>query len=389
MLSLKANDIKLEDYDISFKTGFLLENPLETLPEYFDIWNQLSNSLPELIDAGLVRERVLQMPELDANRLTSHRELRLAHIQLSFIGAGYIWQDRGAVIPELIPKCLAVPWYNVSKRLGIYPIISYPTLYLANYKLIDQSSNITTIGKLPGGEHYEWFVRVNNGIEIAFIKCLKPILDILHNVENREIGLIVENLQIISDCMLELKSLLSRIHEQLSAVEFYNVLRPFLTGWGGESSPMPDGLIYEGIENNKPLKVMGGSGAQSAIFQILDAVLGIKHSADKQKYLLEIRKYILPKHRQFIFDIESLPYQVKTLVCDCGDEELKKEYNKCVESIKLWRSYHIQIITKYIVIPSKKVTNKNTSLSSMGTGGTSPMPFLKDLRQDTTDAILS
>ena len=39
------------------------------------------------------------------------------------------------------------------------------------------------------------------------------------------------------------------IAEQLDAGKFYNMVRPFLNGWHEE------GIIYEGINNNQPIKV--------------------------------------------------------------------------------------------------------------------------------------
>ncbi|ESO84724.1 hypothetical protein LOTGIDRAFT_168388 [Lottia gigantea] len=105
MSSVKACDMKLVDYDISPKIGFLLEDPL--------------------------------MSELDDNQLISYKELRLAHTQLSCIGSGYIWQNGPTGTPDMIPRCLAVPWYNVSKKICLNPILHYPSLILNNYTIIN------------------------------------------------------------------------------------------------------------------------------------------------------------------------------------------------------------------------------------------------------------
>lgn len=36
---------------------------------------------------------MFQMPVLSPHHLTSHRELRLAHLALGFITMGYVWQE--------------------------------------------------------------------------------------------------------------------------------------------------------------------------------------------------------------------------------------------------------------------------------------------------------
>ena len=43
----------------------------------------------------------IQLPFLDHQRLTSHRELRLAHLLLSAIATGYIWQDGDQGVPKV------------------------------------------------------------------------------------------------------------------------------------------------------------------------------------------------------------------------------------------------------------------------------------------------
>ncbi|ESO84723.1 hypothetical protein LOTGIDRAFT_236096 [Lottia gigantea] len=390
----KPCDVKLKNYDISEEVGFLLEDPLEKLPEYFEPWNKLSSAMPELVLAGIFREEVKKIPELADGKLANNKELRLAHLQLSIIGSGYIWQDGDKGVPKMIPRCIAVPWYNVSKRLDIQPILSHPSFCLANCKKIDPErplslENMKSTYKVPGGDSCNWFCIVTGAVELEVANSLKPILTILNGVQNGDTEVVITNLQNLTSVIRQLKTVVSRMHDNLSSELFYNVIRPFLAGWGGEDSPMPDGLIYEGVENNKPIKALGGSAAQSTILQTIDAVLGIKHKDEKEKFLKLMRKYMLPKHRQFIEDIENLPRQLSEMVLTTYNDELKKVYNSCIESVTQFRSYHIQMVTKYIVIAaSKQNSNKEfESLSKKGTGGTNLIPFLKGLRNDTKDTV--
>lgn len=106
----KLTGVNLKDYGISSTMGFLLDKPLERLPEYFGEWNSLAKEAPKLSSRDkTLREKVQKLPLLDHERLKSYRELRLAHVVLGAIATGYIWQegDQG------VPKCLGVRCLNV------------------------------------------------------------------------------------------------------------------------------------------------------------------------------------------------------------------------------------------------------------------------------------
>ncbi|XP_050391727.1 myoglobin [Patella vulgata] len=395
MSTLKVDSIVFENYDVSMETGFLMESPLEELPEYFEAWNRLSKEMPDLVEKKMMKEEVLKMPYLDASKLKSRKEIRLAYLQLSIIGAGYVWEDGDAGAPESIPECVAVPWYEVSSKLGVQPILSHPGFCLVNYKQLDPDrplslNNMKSLYIVPGGDECDWFVVVTCAIELEFTHALQPILSLLKGGESGNIDMMISGLQKINKVVKNLQNVLSKMHDNLTADTFYNKIRPFLSGWGGESNPLPGGLIYEGVEDYEPLTMIGGSAAQSAILQLLDVTLGIEHSQDKKDFLEKMRKYMLPIHHKLIKDIDSLPFNIRTVVEESNDDKLREEYNSCLTAVSDFRSYHIQIVTKYVIVSAnKKNRNKEfESLAKKGTGGTSLLPFLKDLRKDTKDAVL-
>ncbi|RUS83670.1 hypothetical protein EGW08_008576, partial [Elysia chlorotica] len=109
----------------------------EILPSYFDPWNHLASRLPKLVEERKFREEVNELPQLDASVLKGHRQLRLAHLQLSLIASGYVWQDGDRGVAKVLPQCIAVPYCQVSERLGIPPVLNHPSLVLANWALVD------------------------------------------------------------------------------------------------------------------------------------------------------------------------------------------------------------------------------------------------------------
>ena len=108
-------------------------------------------------------------------------------------------------------------------------------------------------------------------------------------------------------------------------------------------------------------------------------------------------------HRSFLQHIESIaniPDYVKTSACT---DELTAAYNLAVARLAAFRDVHIQIVTRYIILPSRKApstetsglnlavasTNKTSAEGLSGTGGTELIPFLKQSRDETNGAALS
>jgi indoleamine 2,3-dioxygenase len=78
-------------------------------------------------------------------------------------------------------------------------------------------------------------------------------------------------------------------------------------------------------------------------------------------------------------------------------------YNLAVARLAAFRDIHIQIVTRYIILPSRKApatqsgglnlavasTMRKSGEGLSGTGGTELMPFLKQSRDETRGATLS
>lgn len=99
-------------------------------------------------------------------------------------------------------------------------------------------------------------------------------------------------------------------------------------------------------------------------------------------------------HRKFLQSLESAP-SVREFVISKGDAKLKADYNECVKAMADLRKYHLKIVAKYIVIPSKNKHKPNSPSEetsepeNKGTGGTSVMTFLKSVRNTTEKFLLN
>jgi indoleamine 2,3-dioxygenase len=84
---------------------------------------------------------------------------------------------------------------------------------------------------------------------------------------------------------------------------------------------MPNGVVYEGVKEyaGQGQHLRGETGAQSSIVPALDALFGVKHQSGLLfDYLMEMRDYMPPAHRQFIELLERGP-SLRPVVESSGD----------------------------------------------------------------------
>lgn len=108
-------------------------------------------------------------------------------------------------------------------------------------------------------------------------------------------------------------------------------------------------------------------------------------------------------HRSFLQHIESVANIRDYINTSACTDELTAAYNLAVSRLAAFRDIHIQIVTRYIILPSRKAppteasglnlavasTNKKSADGLSGTGGTELIPFLKQSRDETNGAALS
>lgn len=109
-------------------------------------------------------------------------------------------------------------------------------------------------------------------------------------------------------------------------------------------------------------------------------------------------------HQRFLQHVKKMARvrQLASVESETVEQELlRKQYSATVEALGEFRNKHIQIVTRYILLPSKESSErKRQNLASAstdsrgrpeeltGTGGTMLMPFLKQVRNETLEAAL-
>lgn len=389
----------LEEYHINEVVGFALPHPLEELPPAFDGWIRIARSLPELIENGQLREEVEKLPTLSIDKLKGHRLQRLAHLALGYITMAYVWNRGDGDIRKVLPRNIAVPYYQLSDKLGLPPILSYADCVLANWKKKDPSGpmtyeNMDILFSFPGGDCGKGFFLVSLLVEIAASSAIQAVPTVCSAVQHQDQKALEKAFVDIARSLGDAKTYFQRMRNFVDPNQFFNVLRIYLSGWKNNPK-LPEGLLYEGVSDT-PKSYSGGSAGQSSIFQCLDILLGIKHSSGKgspAEFLQEMREYMPPAHCAFLRSLESGP-SVREFVISRGNEDLQDAYNKCVNGLLSLRRFHLEIVKTYIVEPSKKQQHGGGSKSeepseNRGTGGTDLMNFLKNVKDATEKALLN
>ncbi|XP_016090739.1 indoleamine 2,3-dioxygenase 1 isoform X2 [Sinocyclocheilus grahami] len=395
--------LSLEQFHISEDYGFILPEPLRDLPVYYKPWMDIARNVPELISSHSLRLRIHDMPLLETHLLRTHRELRLAHLALSIMTMGYVWQEGERETVKVLPRSLSLPFCEVSQRLGLPPILIHADTVLANWKKRDPDGNLELLLTLPGGGSVRGFFLVTLLVELAAVPGLKSILDVINGVQYNDVAMVTKALDVVSQAIDSMKQAFKLMHEYVDPSIFYGIMRIYLSGWKDNPS-MPEGLIYEGVQE-KPMEFSGGSAAQSSILHCFDELLGVQHEGSNGAFLKRMRDYMPLSHKQFIENISSCP-SLRSFVLQQADEHLTHTFEHCVARLVDFRNYHINIVTRYITIPASRakqlraykqglaeeldaIRSAPKALEERGTGGSGLMTFLKTVRDETKDTSIS
>ncbi|KAK4195353.1 Indoleamine 2,3-dioxygenase [Triangularia verruculosa] len=424
----------LEDFGVT-SNAFLPENqPLSRLPHpYYAPWEAIASSLSSHIQQQTLRREVDRLPVLSTDRLTSEPEWRRAYVVLGFLTHAYVWG--GEVASEILPPSITVPLLSVSNHLSLPPVATYAAVNLWNFSSVSPTSDLTDLDALTalhtftGTQDESWFYMVSVAMEAQGGPIIPVMLSSLSALQHHDLPTVTECLNEITSCIHKLGVLLDRMHDKCDPEVFYHQIRPFLAGsknMGGAG--LPKGVFYDEGGNGKGewRQYRGGSNGQSSLIQLFDLVLGVEHIAQgnaspdscsrerkMESFHREVRGYMPQLHRKFLQFVEEgypggLRKGVEDLLAtpptegnDSRGKELREAFTTATKALAEFRNKHLQIVTRYIVIPSRKENKRkgnNLAMASSrlpendqktfvgeltGTGGTALLPFLKQSRDET------
>jgi len=419
-------NINLAEFGVSQKNGFLPDtNPLPRLDSHAE-WEILVDEIPHLLENKRFRQSADAMPILDTSSLAEEPQWRRAYHLLSFMTHAYIWG--GSQPSEILPAQIAKPFLTVSSHLGLPPTATYAGLNLWNFTSTSPTQDLTSLSHLSTVHTFTstpdetWFYLVSVAIEARGAGIIPVMLDAMDAVRANEPSILISCLQKFAACIKDCGEILKRMYEHCDPEVFYHIIRPFLAGSKNMAAAgLPRGVFYdEGDGKGEWRCYSGGSNAQSSLIQFWDAVLGVKHvptrgmtgkgpvggevkkeGGNGHGFLDEMRKYMPGPHRAFLNHISAVS-PIHTYISHSACEpEVTQAYNNAVETLTSFRDIHIQIVTRYIINPSRKATGKENAGLNLavattkkggkdfrGTGGTQLIPFLKQSRDETRDMLV-
>ncbi|EWC46634.1 hypothetical protein DRE_04121 [Drechslerella stenobrocha 248] len=380
---------RLEDYSISPTTGFLPDSPplpLLTHP-YYAPWEAVIASLQALILSRNIRHEIDRLPVLSPDHLSSEPEWRRAYVVLSFLAHSYIWGD--TTPSEVLPPALSIPYLAVSAKLEVPPVASYAALCLWNFRpifrddLFDSLDNLATLQTFTGALDESWFYLVSIAIEARGAAILPIMLDAISSAREDNLDRVVANLQSFAERLGELTHLLGRMYENCDPHIFYTRIRPYLSGSKNMSEAgLPRGVKYlDGSGNEEFRHYSGGSNAQSSLIQAFDILLGVEHRptgdrkpasgpsgpsapAKSHNFIVQMRDYMPGPHRRFLEHLAQVS-NIRAFVEEhFSNGALTVAYDACLHMLRGFRDKHIQIVSRYIVLPAKDQRRVATGASA-------------------------
>ncbi|KAF4988839.1 hypothetical protein FGRMN_9513 [Fusarium graminum] len=404
---------ELKEFAVT-SNAFLPENsPLRQLPDaYYEPWELVIQHLPSLIKYFDIRRAVDTLPVLSTDRLRSEPEWRRAYTILAFLTHAYVW---GGEKPEqILPPQITVPFLAVSKYLELPPVLTYAAANLWNFSCSGNDftdlSQLDTLHTFTGTESESWFLLISVAMEARAGAIIPRMMDALNAVKTRDYDVIISALEQLKTCIDGVGELLERMYEKCDPMTFYYKIRPFLAGSKNmEAAGLPNGVFYdEGNGKGEWRHLRGGSNGQSSLVQFFDVVLGVEHITSgnntavkgERSYHDIVKDYMPGPHRRFLTHIARMG-SIRELALQTPStpeqKRLQQTFTAATEALTLFRNKHIQIVTRYIILPSRQGSKsgpQNLASSSSkkageeltGTGGTTLVPFLKQSRDETSEA---
>lgn len=418
----------LQKYHVDPYRGFLpATDPAEriSLEKYF-IWEDVADELSKFLGLMLpqARDILSQLPKLSTDEIVEEKDLYRAHFLLALFAHAFVWGGVPAL--DYIPESIAVPLWEVSKRLQVPAALCYFDIVLNNWRRLDDEgvigvTNIATLNNFFGGRDESWFYLISVEIEAVGAKSVIPLYQMNSsisaylkasegkvNIESAEyLTLANEAIECLDVTESAIKATIDSLRHMRHGCEpfiFYNRVRPFLAAW--KSNPaVPNGVRYLGVIEHLDISSReyttpdisadeiavnpnarypyqlfnGGSAAQSTLLPFFDIFLGVDHSehdasSRSNGFLHAMRNYMPVPHRQFLVHLQEVAVTRKFIV-DCksalvdasgesrgATEKLLAAYEQCLDRLSEFRSLHINIVAEYILAQQ----HKGTSLTNIG-----------------------
>ena len=386
--------MRLSDYGMSRERGFLSPYEIDEvfLPTRFEAVIDMAERLTDLLSTGRVRHWLDTLPEPNVAKWAKDApedQVRTMMVHYSFLVQAYVWGEPAP--PVKLPANLARPIAVLADRLGQAPLLPYSAYVLDNWARIDKAGsisldNIRMVQNFLGGADENWFVMIHVAIEAEAGVLVDNAVELVAAAA-REDASGCEALLAGMDLAWErIYAVFKRMPERCDPYVYFHRVRPYIHGWANNPA-LGDGLVYDGVEKfaGRPQAFRGQTGSQSSIVPAMDALFGVRHSADPLKaFLDELHQYRPVAHRRFIDDLAARS-TLRDFVTRSNSPALRDAFNACLEQVARFRTRHLEYAASYINKQAGSIAGNDPDV---GTGGTPFMKYLKKHRDENRAQVV-
>ncbi|KAJ5806867.1 hypothetical protein N7474_010459 [Penicillium riverlandense] len=261
---------------------------------------------------------------------------------------------------DVLPKAIARPMYHAAQILDLPPFMSYAASYaLFNYHLADPAKGLSEYTNLRLTRAFERGLDPKSseaGFILTHVDMVKEtgglingVLKVVDTLEQRG------DRQEINDGFRQILTTMEKIEASMETMwgnskpAEYLSFRVFIFGITSQSM-FPNGVIYEGCEDDKPLNFRGESGANDSIIPLLDHLCQIPMpSTPLTKILHEFRAYRPLPHRTFLTYIREKAEEIGVRDYAVQDSETAVLFLKTLDHVRSFRWRHWLFAREYII----------------------------------------
>ena len=339
--------------------------------------------------------------------------LRRAHYVLTCIMHFYVHSLPAAQSERqtIIPRPLAVPLYEVSKKINLPPVLTFADIVLWNWEYKNPDlplslDNMRYINVFSGTETEENFYLLSAAAElkgVEMLRIIERVVNMVCHLDRNAIASITRDFEQLVRVINDLAAVLKDAPKTVHPHTFYWAARPW---WNGSEDASP--WVFEGVPPNSTPHLSGASAGQSSVMHALDAFLDVDHAlkharqpapsednkrAASSNFMAKMRLYMPAEHREYLTELQKR--QVRD-VCQ-RTPALRGPYNAAVDALRKFRDAHIITGTLFIVSQARSQppewmggpdATTGREGQSKGTGGNPVSTLLKAGRDATKRAML-
>lgn len=422
---------KLENYDVDYATGFFPPEPLPRLSGPLELWERALDDAEGNISLGedtresakakrpygeSWRERVRAFPVLDTDHLDEDCFLQRAHMILAFLVHFYVHSQppSDTPTPVHVPESLAIPIVNVSRALGIAPVLTFADTVLwnaipADSQLPISANNIKFVRSFSGNSTEKNFHIASAKAELRGVEILRIIEDYAQLpdiVDVHAVSKTARDLRRLVTVVQDLTDILQNVKEAVDPYSFYWEVRPWFRGSGCGASKW----IYDGVPESDSLDLAGPSAGQSSVMHAIDVYLDVDHQLHQKRspapseenkradkgFMERMRRYMPGDHQAFLRDLAALHVPIRTRAKT--SPLLRESYDLAVLALKKFRDAHMRVACLYVISMANTTPPGTPEEGSerqraqqgprQGTGGSHISSLLKAGRDATDRSLL-